>query len=395
MSKVLIISEFAPPAVNGPSVILGNIFRFFPGGGYSIFTTDQSRTSSAYDPQTRLDCEYHLLEYPRWLRRMPRSQIIGRFCWFALAALWIIRQGLKVVEEAQADAIFAPNGQGPFFIAAYYIHRLSGCPLYVYLLDLYREGHTDPVDRWFAQRYEERILRSAAKVWGMSEPLCEQYQQDYDIQVELAPHPVVLSDKEENEFRPIDPTDIEIVYTGNLYHAQLDSVINLARVVDSMDNLRLTLYISRSPEYVKQLKTTVRGRGISWSYVDRDGIAEVQRNADILFLPIAFESSYSRDYLCCASPSKMPEYLAAGRPIIVHAPDFAYVVWYARKNGFGLVVDKPDTECLRQAVLRLVRDENLQLTLVKNASRTVKAHDAESLSVVLQETLLKSSRDVQ
>ena len=83
----------------------------------------------------------------------------------------------------------------------------------------------------------------------------------------------------------------------------------------------------------------------------------------------------------------MPEYLAAGRPILVHAPSYSYVANYARKEGFGLVVDRLDSGLLRRAILDLKHDAKLCHRLVTNAKKVAKKHDAAILSQKLHNIL--------
>lgn len=104
----------------------------------------------------------------------------------------------------------------------------------------------------------------------------------------------------------------------------------------------------------------------------------------ILFLPMAFNSP---DIIKTASPVKLPEYLASGPPILVHAPEYAYITWYAKKYGWGFVVDKPDLELLKEAVQVLLRDDFLKENLVQNTFNTVQMHDEVIVSNTLQKCL--------
>jgi glycosyltransferase involved in cell wall biosynthesis len=66
-------------------------------------------------------------------------------------------------------------------------------------------------------------------------------------------------------------------------------------------------------------------------------------------------------------PSKTGEYLASGRPILVHAPADSFLVWYFRRYECGLIVDTPDSVRLAEAVERLLTDGDLCRRLVANA----------------------------
>jgi hypothetical protein len=75
----------------------------------------------------------------------------------------------------------------------------------------------------------------------------------------------------------------------------------------------------------------------------------------VLFLGLGFDTPHV-DVIQTASPAKLPEYMASGRPILVHAPRGSHVAEYAREEGFAEVVDAPDDEALRAAVTRVLSD---------------------------------------
>ena len=63
----------------------------------------------------------------------------------------------------------------------------------------------------------------------------------------------------------------------------------------------------------------------------------------------------------------MGEYLAAKKPILVHAPSESFISWYFRKYNCGLVVDEDDPEKLAQGIIRLLRDTEMQKQFSENA----------------------------
>ena len=77
-----------------------------------------------------------------------------------------------------------------------------------------------------------------------------------------------------------------------------------------------------------------------------------------------------------AFPSKMPEYLASGRPILVQAPPKSYLVRYAKQHGFAEIVDEPDVSAAACAVRRLATDSERRAELLRNAAVTLQRHDA-------------------
>jgi glycosyltransferase involved in cell wall biosynthesis len=96
-------------------------------------------------------------------------------------------------------------------------------------------------------------------------------------------------------------------------------------------------------------------------------VPHIQREADILFLPLAFESPYEPVLINTSSTSKLGEYLAARQPILVHAPKASFVSWYFRRNECGLVVDESDPAKLARGIEQILSDESLRQKLSENA----------------------------
>jgi glycosyltransferase involved in cell wall biosynthesis len=115
----------------------------------------------------------------------------------------------------------------------------------------------------------------------------------------------------------------------------------------------------------------------------------VQRRADLLFLPLAFDSPYPV-LINTSCPSKMGEYLASGRPVLVHAPAGSFVAWYFKKYECGLVVDEPDPAKLAAAVGRLLTDNDLRRRLGHRARERARADFSVPVARATFEGLMRS-----
>jgi glycosyltransferase involved in cell wall biosynthesis len=63
----------------------------------------------------------------------------------------------------------------------------------------------------------------------------------------------------------------------------------------------------------------------------------------------------------------MGEYMASGRPILVHAPPDSFLSWYFKKYECGLVVDRNKPVELAHAIQQILDDGVLREQLKKNA----------------------------
>lgn len=75
--------------------------------------------------------------------------------------------------------------------------------------------------------------------------------------------------------------------------------------------------------------------------------------------------------------TKLPEYLASGRPILAYGPSELASIQYVRSAEAGIVVDSKNTQQLSESIRVLIEDEGLRRTLGWNGYRTAGSrHDS-------------------
>ena len=105
-------------------------------------------------------------------------------------------------------------------------------------------------------------------------------------------------------------------------------------------------------------------------------ILAVMERADLLFLPLAFDSPYP-EVIRTSSPGKFGEYLQSGVPILAHAPDDSYVIDYIRRNDCGFVESSRDIGALAGMLRIALYDDRLRVKKVTNAYTAAKEFSPE------------------
>jgi glycosyltransferase involved in cell wall biosynthesis len=293
----------------------------------------------------------------KWRKRLNPLRV------FVLA-----RQIAAILRRERCEAVVACSGALLDPPASYLASRLVGVPFYAYLFDYYSCQWIGVTERLFARLVEPRLLRGAAGIIVPNEflrdSLCDRYGVDSTI---------IRNPCDTNEYdRP--PPDvphwhsrgIRIVYTGAVYEAQYDAFRNLLSAVESLGPSRVSLHLYTAQSLHELKKMGICGPIALHDHQPLRAIAAIQRQADILFLPLAFASPYP-EVIRTSAPGKMGEYLASRRPVLVHAPSDSFVAWYFRRHKCGLVVGRSDPMALAQAVERLAVDEDLRRTLTSRA----------------------------
>ena len=68
-----------------------------------------------------------------------------------------------------------------------------------------------------------------------------------------------------------------------------------------------------------------------------------------------------------ATPARLVEYMASGRPLLVHAPRGSHVAEYARSLDFAEVVDAADDEALAAGLRAVIEDPERALERARRA----------------------------
>lgn len=98
------------------------------------------------------------------------------------------------------------------------------------------------------------------------------------------------------------------------------------------------------------------------------GVADLCRAADICLLPL-----HGHAYWSCSLPAKLFDYLGAGRPVVVAAPE-GDACGLVREAGAGLVVAPGDARRLATAVTSLARDPGARAAMGASGRSFVAQH---------------------
>jgi glycosyltransferase involved in cell wall biosynthesis len=322
-------------------------------------------------------------------KKSPRGNrfAVGRLLNATINVPLAIAAGLRaaaVARKRRAGWVLTVSDEGFSPIAGAVCARMSGLPHVIVVFDLWEENAYTDVARVFARVLEPRIFRSAAKVVVHNARMAEHYRAKHGISCAVLPtsaEPWELASPGE---RPQED-EREILFAGAIYWAQEDALRRLSRVTRDLAGVRLTVVGSRADE------ATLRDQGIFVDRLEPDLPPEQFRSrleqADVLFLGLGFETAHP-DVIQTASPAKLPEYMASGRPILIHAPRGSHVAEYARDEDFAEVVDAPDDEELRTAVIRVLSGPELAMSRAARAQKIVRErHDVSSVREELRRIL--------
>jgi glycosyltransferase involved in cell wall biosynthesis len=265
----------------------------------------------------------------------------------------------EIVHAERCDSIVVCTGGDMLDIpAAYLAARRAGVRFIPYYFDHWsQQAAFAPRLQRLVELLEPSILRRAFAVIVPNEFLAR------DLQLHGRVRTTIVRNACEIPRAPLAHTadsraPASIVYTGAVYAANHDAFRNLVDVLRSEDlDAKLNIYTAQSEGQIAQ--AGIRGPVSVHPHRPLTEIPWLQADADILFLPLAFNSPFPA-LIRSSSPAKMGEYLAAGRPILVHAPYDSFVAHYFGQHGCGVVVGELKRAPLAEGVRMLLEDDGLR-----------------------------------
>lgn len=361
--KFAFVSSVLPPSWSGQSVVIYRLLKDFRPADYCLITQDYGQGREHREVKAgRLRGKYYYI---------PRRYAIP-VAWRYAQVRWVniqlrARHIAAVVKQEKCEAIVACPGDYFNLPAALYASRLTDARFYPYMLDYYSQQSNGFKSEREARRFEAMMMKEATGVIVPNEFMGDELRRRYNVtNLTIVRNPCDL-----DAYRaPLPETPgkegVRIVYTGSIYNAHFEAFQNLLQAIRSLNRSDLKLHL-----YSNQTQEELTNHGISGPLELHEAqgapaIPAIQRQADLLFLPFAFNSPFP-ELIRTSAPGKTGEYLASRRPVLVHAPSDSFISWYFRQHDCGIVVDENNPEKLAEALKLILSDRELRHRFTTNA----------------------------
>ncbi|MCM2255435.1 MAG: glycosyltransferase [Vicinamibacteria bacterium] len=374
---VAIVSHTLPPAPNGQAIVLGRLLEGLDHHDVLLLTS--------------MNLEAKVV--PRALRAatvpLPPEPRVSTRVWGLRTAAALT--DMVVRGSSRADAIRRLAGQhgaraivcctGEVFemVACAHAARSLGLPFHVVMFDWYAHkfrsmpGLQGRIASAFAGWAEPHLLADAAAVVVTNEVMAEELARRDGLRpvvIRLPADPDLLrGDADEASASrpwPRVPPRVEIVFCGSIYHAHHGALVNLLAAIRELAPLDIGLVLYSSADPKDLAAAGIEGPFELRPWASLEEIRTAMKAADVLFLPFAFDAPFPQ-IVRTATPTKLPDYLASGRPLLAHVPADTFVARYLRQHECGLLVDRDDPAALAAALRRLIEEPELRARLARNA----------------------------
>jgi glycosyltransferase involved in cell wall biosynthesis len=151
--------------------------------------------------------------------------------------------------------------------------------------------------------------------------------------------------------------------TGLGIQASLEAIAQAVQLINEELNLsmKFILQTSKKPSWIDNYSCVEYK-----SFVSYNDLPKVFSAADFLILPYDF-SRKSIKYLKYSMPTKAPEYMISGTPIIIFAPEVTAIVKYAKEYDWAKVITENSINILSDAIKQLIENKELRQQIAQNA----------------------------
>lgn len=362
--KFAIVSPVLPPSSSGQAVVLYQMLKGINPDQYIAISPKNYKNAPSDSCTEKLKAKYYHLPGLH-----PILKILVLLLNFYRVHLVLdiylkrrIKKYVTILEENNCELVIACTADLLEPYVTFLACKQLKIPFYLYIFDDYMLQWTHFYERYFVKKHANSIIRGSDKIIVVNEFLKEAYDMEYGVNSELLHNPVELNSYLGIRDNILSDSEIKMIYTGDVGPAHYDAFRNLIHVISHKTknrNIQLHIYTSRSESQL--IKEHIIGIHVTiHPHQHISTIPAIQQSADILFLPLSFNSVYSDFIMKTASPGKMGEFLAAGRPILAHVPKDSFVSWYLKEHCCGIVVDTNDENDLSKGLDLLINDNSLR-----------------------------------
>jgi glycosyltransferase involved in cell wall biosynthesis len=314
-------------------------------------------------------------------RRPALAGLLGAVCAAADTGPFRISPDFRAwIRDFRPDVVYSMLGSVRLMKVAVAVAETCDVPLVPHFTDdwpatLHATGRLAALARPTVRAHVRRVIRRAPFGLGISQTMAEAYERRYGIAFRTFANCV-----DDDAFAPssgdairtpevISPDVMNLVYVGALHLGRADPLVRIATALDGLNasgpRVRLTVH---APE-----EDLVRYGG---AFVGRahihlpgplasDEVPRALRAADVLVHVESFRPEHRR-YVRYSLSTKLPQDLAAGRPILGVGPPEVASMAHIRSARAGIVVGADDADALVEPLTRLSRDTELRGRLGRN-----------------------------
>ncbi|MBV5315331.1 MAG: glycosyltransferase [Prolixibacteraceae bacterium] len=191
-----------------------------------------------------------------------------------------------------------------------------------------------------------------------------------------------------------NPEPFIILYAGRIGIGTKNSLFILAKAIQNLNDKHDTNFefqiqtTSKVPEVLKKISSYKCVK--IQSLVPYEELPHRFASADLLVLPMDFEIN-GLTYIKLSMPTKVPEYLVAGVPILVFAHEITALYKYAKKESWAFTINSENLKNIENILIEIRNDYKRRVQFSKTAQRIgIHNHNIHNIRNSFKKQIIRS-----
>jgi len=320
-SNTLVIADYPVGYASGFGETLYNLFSGFPSE--KLWSAHPAHVAPADDKRRAQSIHLPSPSRPRWL---PSRISLAYYPLLKMQQFRASRQAVRLLSDVVRknsirNLLVIPVT--PWILsAALALHKqYSKLNLVLYVMDDWQghhECHQLPYTRW-RQRLLAEIVERANVRYAVSREMAAHYAESFGKSWTVVHNGVRDDSLHETK---VSSKPRQVLLAGDVNVFRFDAVIAFAEAIErhnrrNGESIEFTVMGEVAEQHRSSLSALRTVKMLSRR--SHSECLDAMKGADLLYLPLAFARKSSRISLY-SLPTKLPEYLAAGRSVFFHAP---------------------------------------------------------------------------
>jgi glycosyltransferase involved in cell wall biosynthesis len=322
----------------------------------------------------------------------PILEFIGLF--YGIYKTKPSKELLKWLDNYNPDVIYAQTATRDGILFCTTIQNYLKKPLIFHMMD---DWPSMVNNKGFFNKYWQKkidrefriLLEKASVLMSISDEMAKEYKTRYNKDF-LTFHNTIDIDfwgkyRRTNYELSNSPT---VLYAGRIGLGIDKSLELVAKAIAQLNetlriSVKLIVQTQVRPSWINNYRYVIHKDFVS--YYD---LPETFSKTDFLLLPYDF-SQKSIEYIRYSMPTKAPEYMISGVPIIIFAPEETAVVKYAKKYGWAQVVTEKNIGKISETIKQLIENKELRQKIGQNAIKMAeKNHNSIDITSQFRKIIL-------
>jgi glycosyltransferase involved in cell wall biosynthesis len=291
-----------------------------------------------------------------------------------LTRIYLSKDFRKWLEDFQPDIIYAQGQDRQRILFALLLKNYLKKPLIFHMMDDWPLTISDkgPFKKFWHNKIDRELkmlFNKCSLLMCISDEMGKAYKKRYNKDFITFHNPIDTQFWKANQKNNYELNKEPILlYAGKISLGVESSLELIAKAIDCVNkklniNLRFVLQTKEVPLWARDYSFVYNK-----IFVAYDDLPKVFSSVDFLILPYDF-SDRSINYVKYSMPTKAPEYMISGTPILIFASEVTAIVKYAQKCEWAYVITENNSNSLARALESLILDKHLRQKIAENAKK--------------------------